>query len=262
MEYQSRSSILVNIHTQDELEEEETKGKEKMVYEDYKFVTVEELEKLGVAKTLVGTPYLRAYMHGYFIDVRLYNKVREIADPFAYEEYRKQRIAEKMDQLAKTRISAAAKNTKKKQDKNKQKKVAVNQAMAERLASDRKAIEDKERVSSDSNPLDDDRFSALFNDPKFIIDEDSLEYQRTIAKVASKEKKKRSRDEEFELIDEDDQLDYEKDASAKNKTSTKKRPNKSTKSTERIDNSAEKPKKLLFYESKVIDLYRMCESVF
>lgn len=44
------------------------------VYDDYKFVTRTELESLGMAH-LIGSKMLRAYMHGYFMDVRLYNKV-------------------------------------------------------------------------------------------------------------------------------------------------------------------------------------------
>ena len=44
------------------------------VYDDYKFVTSKELESLGLSN-LVGSNLLRAYMHGYFIDMRLYSKV-------------------------------------------------------------------------------------------------------------------------------------------------------------------------------------------
>jgi len=53
----------------EELEEEAPN-----IYADYKFITKEELEKLGLSKML-GTQYLRAYMHGYFINMKLYNKV-------------------------------------------------------------------------------------------------------------------------------------------------------------------------------------------
>jgi len=35
---------------------------------------------------LIGTNLLRAYMHGFFMDVRLYNKAKDIANPFAFEE--------------------------------------------------------------------------------------------------------------------------------------------------------------------------------
>ena len=44
------------------------------VYDNYRFVTREELGGLGLAH-LVGTPLLRAYMHGFFIDARLHGRV-------------------------------------------------------------------------------------------------------------------------------------------------------------------------------------------
>ena len=38
------------------------------------FITPEEVEELGIER-MIGTQLLRAYMHGYFIDARLYQKV-------------------------------------------------------------------------------------------------------------------------------------------------------------------------------------------
>jgi len=33
---------------------------------------------------LIGSSLLRAYMHGYFVDMRLYHKAKAAANPFAY----------------------------------------------------------------------------------------------------------------------------------------------------------------------------------
>jgi hypothetical protein len=44
-------------------------------------------------------------MHGFFIDHRLYAKAKAVADPFAYEEYRQQRIREKLDAARAARIT-------------------------------------------------------------------------------------------------------------------------------------------------------------
>ncbi len=41
----------------------------------YRFVTKAELDKLALGH-LVGTPLLRAYMHGFFLDNRLYRKAK------------------------------------------------------------------------------------------------------------------------------------------------------------------------------------------
>ncbi|GLJ50472.1 hypothetical protein SUGI_1075470 [Cryptomeria japonica] len=49
---------------------------------------------------------LEAYIHGYFIDSRLYLKEKSMADPFAYEAYRKikKRIQEKIEAERTNRI--------------------------------------------------------------------------------------------------------------------------------------------------------------
>jgi len=45
-----------------------------LVYDDYKFLTRSELDGLGLSH-LIGTDFVRAYMHGFFLDIRLYRKV-------------------------------------------------------------------------------------------------------------------------------------------------------------------------------------------
>lgn len=46
-------------------------------------------------------------MHGYFIDKRLYDKVRALAKPDEWKEYRKERIRQKLEEKAASRISIA-----------------------------------------------------------------------------------------------------------------------------------------------------------
>ena len=52
---------------------------------------------------------LRAYMHGFFVDNRLYDKAKVLTDPFAYETYRAQRVQKKIDDERKSRISLVRK---------------------------------------------------------------------------------------------------------------------------------------------------------
>ena len=47
----------------------------RLVYDDYKFLTRAELDGIGLSH-LIGTDFVRAYMHGFFLDIRLYRKVR------------------------------------------------------------------------------------------------------------------------------------------------------------------------------------------
>lgn len=72
------------------------------------FVTKEELEQLGLG-SLVGSKLLRAYMHGYFMDTRLHNKATAIAEPFAYETYRKETIKKKIEEKRANRIGLVKK---------------------------------------------------------------------------------------------------------------------------------------------------------
>ena len=72
------------------------------------FVTKAELAKLGLGH-LLGTPLLRAYMHGYFVHNRLHSKARALAQPFAYEAYRQQRVSAKLDAERKSRIGLVRK---------------------------------------------------------------------------------------------------------------------------------------------------------
>jgi ribosome biogenesis protein ENP2 len=83
----------------DEMEENSTQ----ITYDNYKFVTRKELASLGLNK-LIGTNVVRSYMHGYFIDVRLWEQARLISNPFAYEEYRERRLLEKIEKERESRI--------------------------------------------------------------------------------------------------------------------------------------------------------------
>lgn len=53
---------------------------------------------------ITGTNLLRAYMHGFFIDIRLYRKAKSVAEPFAFEEYRKRKIREKIEEERVNRV--------------------------------------------------------------------------------------------------------------------------------------------------------------
>lgn len=73
-----------------------------------RFVTKAEVERLGL-NHLLGTSLMRAYMHGYFVDNRLWHKARSLAEPFAYDTYRQQRVQQKLDAERKSRIGIVKK---------------------------------------------------------------------------------------------------------------------------------------------------------
>jgi len=181
-------SFLENLT--EEMEEEKAGN----AYDDYRFVTREELERLGMTN-LIGTKMLRAYMHGFFVDNRLYGKAKAIAEPFSYEDYRARKVEEKLAEERATRITVKKKLPK------------VNAALAARL--ERGAAEDpdrgpdgKKKRRADSGAgaatrrdeesdgedaadageregglLKDDRFAAMFKDSAFEVDETSETYR-------------------------------------------------------------------------------------
>uniref|UniRef100_A0A8R1DKV4 NUC153 domain-containing protein n=1 Tax=Caenorhabditis japonica TaxID=281687 RepID=A0A8R1DKV4_CAEJA len=174
-------SYLENLT--EEMEETET-----TVYDNYRFVTKKQLDELGLTG-LIGTNVLRAYMHGYFVDARLYNKAQTQMQPFAYEKYKEQKIK---SIIADEREESAVK-------KKQEKLPAVNKALAARLrdeaaAADKKAETKKEKRKSKksgaaSSILADDRFKKLFESEDFEVDETSEQFVKN-ASIAAKIKAK------------------------------------------------------------------------
>lgn len=147
-------SFLDNLT--EELEETETS-----VYANYKFVTRKELADLGL-KHLVGTNVVRTYMHGFFIDFRLYEKAKLIANPFEYAEHRQKQIASKIEKERESRIRSS-------------KKTKINNTLASRL----QKTEDRARAKGEeieTSVVEDNRFKDAFNDEDFKIDEKSHEF--------------------------------------------------------------------------------------
>lgn len=161
----------------EEMEEQE----QGTLYDDYRFVTRAELEQLGLSSA-IGTQLLRPYMHGFFMDNRLYGKASALAAPFDYAAYRTQKARDKLEAERGSRITLQRKVPK------------VNAALAARLAE----LEDRadgggggggaaEAEDDDGDApapgagaqpslLKDQRFAAMFTDADFAIDETDAEY--------------------------------------------------------------------------------------
>ncbi|KAH0821933.1 hypothetical protein GEV33_000858 [Tenebrio molitor] len=177
----------------DSLTEELEESNAENIYDDYKFVTKEELEKLGLDH-LIGTNLLRAYMHGYFMDVRLYKKAKSVANPFEFEEYRKKKIRETIEKDRGNRVQV-------------HKLPKVNKDLALKLMNDQ--TKDKKKKESAGSLLQDSRFARLFENPDFEVDKNADEY-RLLNPVLSrldqnkkKELKKKLLAQEFEPVEEE-----------------------------------------------------------
>jgi len=148
----------------DAITEELEESKQQQVFDDFKFVTQDDLDQLG-ANDLVGTKFLQPYMHGYFMDHRLHTKLKAATEPFAFEEYRKAKIKQKLDKLRTMRTRVKT-------------KVSVNPQLHQKLLL--AAEEGKEKdaskkrraaASKAEQMLGDDRFKDVFEDPDFAIQE-------------------------------------------------------------------------------------------
>ena len=131
--------------------EELEESKNYSVYEDYKFLTNKDLEELG-ANNLIGTKLLKPYMHGFFMDWKLYKKLKAVIEPFDYEKYNEEKKQEKMNKLLGDRIVV-----------NRNKKLKVNSKLAE----------------TNENLLKDERFSKLFKDKDYEIDFNSDKFKKS-----------------------------------------------------------------------------------
>ncbi|OJD30309.1 wd repeat protein [Diplodia corticola] len=178
------------------------------VYDNYKFLTMKELEQLNMAHLVGTTSLLRPYMHGYFVAQKLYEEARLISQPELWQEQRAKSIQERINKERESRIRG-----------NKKVQVKVNRRLAEKMLEReeknerrkaRRVLErggdddDENAVQAPSKPVDEDaevvdddhdetaapdnkpagarlltdsRFAKLFQDEDFEVDEGSREFQ-------------------------------------------------------------------------------------
>uniref|UniRef100_A0A2R5LEN2 Putative nucleolar protein 10 n=1 Tax=Ornithodoros turicata TaxID=34597 RepID=A0A2R5LEN2_9ACAR len=175
----------------DNLTEELEETHHDTTYDDYKFLTRQELEGLGLGH-LIGTNLLRAYMHGYFIDIRLYHKAKALVQPFSYDEYKKKKIKETIEAARVNRVKSASKLP------------AVNRSLAQKLQEAEEFEPDnakqKKKAKSATGLLHDTRFKAMFENKDFEIDPSSEEF-RLLKPVVSNFEKQKIRRQQKEAVE-------------------------------------------------------------
>ncbi|KTW26949.1 hypothetical protein T552_02439 [Pneumocystis carinii B80] len=135
------------------------------IYENYKFLTKNELKSLGLDH-LIGSNIVRSYMHGFFIDFRLYETAKSIMNPFAYVEYREKAIKDKIEKERQSRIRSSTKLTK------------INHNLAQHLLHKEEKERKKNKGKGGPSILEDERFKDVFNDPEYEIDENTVEFMQ------------------------------------------------------------------------------------
>uniref|UniRef100_A0A182PPM2 Uncharacterized protein n=1 Tax=Anopheles epiroticus TaxID=199890 RepID=A0A182PPM2_9DIPT len=177
----------------DNLVEEIASETVQSVYDDYKFVTRQELAELKLDH-LEGTPMLRAYMHGFFINIRLYNKAKSVSESFAFDGFRKDKIRKQIEASRPARLQLKSVLPK------------VNRELAQQLIQEEHMANAK-RSALAKSLLGDDRFKQMFDNPDFEIDKEAEDY-RLLSAVLKRAERDKSRRKENVVVTE---LDEEED---------------------------------------------------
>lgn len=183
------------------------------VYDNFKFLTTEQLRQLNLDHLIGTTSLLRPYMHGYFVAQKLYEEARLISNPDLWQEQRQKSIAEKVAKERESRIRGNKKATVKvnrklaekilereeKAERRRAKRVLEKGGDDDMLDADADAKADTEpapavgeAVPQDKNPssvLHDPRFARLFQDEDFEVDEASHEFNAINPVTASNKTK-------------------------------------------------------------------------
>ncbi|XP_053665460.1 nucleolar protein 10 [Anopheles marshallii] len=193
----------------DNLVEEIASESVQNVYDDYKFITKQELAELKLDH-LEGTQMLRAYMHGFFINIRLYNKAKAVSDSFAFDGFRKDKIRKQIEASRPARLQLKSALPK------------VNRELAQHLIQE-EHMSNTKRSAIAKGLLGDDRFKQMFDNPDFEIDKEAEDYRllSAVLKRADRDKARRRENvvvtalEEEEGKSTDDDLYSEKSESEK-----------------------------------------------
>lgn len=197
-------------------EMEETNTTEQTSYDDYKFVTREQLTSWGVAG-MIGTELLKPKMHGFYMDARLFDRIKPQDDVQQYETVVENKVQQQLAKLRDDRITVKRRLPK----VNKQ---YAEQLMMANLSSQRnKKAKNQEGddVSDSKMPLIDDRFAAMFANKDFEVDATSREFrrlnpsliaqQRMKAKQAEAEASEDEQNAMFEAVSDSEDIDSDDD---------------------------------------------------
>ncbi|GIJ82663.1 hypothetical protein Asppvi_001172 [Aspergillus pseudoviridinutans] len=159
-------------------------GQAGAIYDNYKFLTVPQLKTLNLDHLIGRTNLLRPYMHGYFVAQRLYEEARLITNPYIWEEERAKRVKEKIDKERESRIRGKKKAAVKVNKRLAEKLMAIEEKNERRQAKrvlqqggDEDLVEAPAAEKPAGGLLGDSRFSKMFEDEEFAVDETSREFQ-------------------------------------------------------------------------------------
>jgi len=182
---------------------------------------------------LEGTNLLKAYMHGFFVDMRLYQKAKSSVNPFTFEKYRKEKVSKKIEESRPQRLQVKSDVPK------------VNKEVALKFMD----IEDTGKKTKNPNLLHDDRFKAMFENPDFEVDKETEEYRLLkpllvqLDKSKLKKLEKKYKEQQEQLEKEGDGQSTDDDLFSENDDSSDDDDNKWTKEVKKEYKKIQKEKK-------------------
>ncbi|CAN6166404.1 unnamed protein product [Urochloa humidicola] len=184
----------------DNLTEEMEEKPDSTVYDEYKFLTKEEMERLNLTQ-YIGSNAVKVHLHGFIVRYELYKKQRREIEPVEYEAIKEEIKKKKLEAQRKSRITHLTRIPK----VNRQilDNIIEEEMNADTENADKSNKKKKERkLKGYKDLLEDDRFKEMFENKDFQIDEQSKEYLALHPIAASKEP--RLIEEHFESVSEDE----------------------------------------------------------
>jgi ribosome biogenesis protein ENP2 len=155
------------------------------VFNNFKFLTLPQLQVLSIDHLIGNSSLLRPYMHGYFVPQKLFEEANTISNPTLWEEQRAKKIQQKIEEQRESRIRGR-KKIKVRQNKQLAERIMEQDEKNERRKAKRalakgndkeiqNTIEETEQAPR-KTLLSDSRFAAMFEDGDYQIDENSKEF--------------------------------------------------------------------------------------
>ena len=159
------------------------------IYNEFRFLTTEDLEKIN-AKHMIGTKFVKSYMHGFIMKAKLYEKLKAEAEPFDLEAYKQEALKKRLERELSDKIYIKGRRKVKgfgRKDDLNQKYIEMIRERGKKGG--RKA--EKEGMEDFEQFLQDDRFGRLKTDKNFEVKEDNEEFLLRNPSLRKAIKKKR-----------------------------------------------------------------------
>lgn len=187
----------------EELEEKEITT----VYDDYTFVSKEEMENLGMTADDLAGGKVRPVMHGAFIENALYRELKAVVDPGAFSRYVQENSRRKTEKRWEDRISKFKRNANAAETGDNELVGDADSANGGPMTDGKTTLKNQALAAAQADP----RFQKAFNGSRgtpFALDPSNPEYAKLLQQIKERrakasERKQRYESELFSIVPED-----------------------------------------------------------